>query len=931
MSAKGETTGTNSKTLDGNTSLSAQQADIAELTSQHAVIQNLDVTNLNAQNIHIDNTSTNYYLATDSSDQFRTNSSNMDFTVPFSTPTFNFKGTGGTGNSIIQAGSINGKNFAMSNSLAGDNVSTITNTSSGAGSASSLSLATPSGSVSVSMDESTKRGIIRTHDQAFGLDLFTPSNLDGFVVSSGAIEVLNVGNTGVETIAVSTPLVNVTNLTNTDTLRVLNTADATSVTAPTIMSGGALIQKSCWADTFATLSSQDSTSRITGAITTFGGLGVAKTINALALVADTITSNVSTSAGALTATSVASSGIITAPTITATATVSGAIVSSGLNSMTPAGITLGAGGLAIAAGNITVNPLGGISVSGAPPVAGTVSAAALVAASAILTSLTTVTASISGSATINSPTFTGTTTFSTGFTAPSAHFTDPSLGLAVDKSASIGGTLSVTGPGNAFQVTNNATISGSLGVNGSGGLVVTNTTTTGNIIVGSGGRLKLATSTADTTLLGVDVTNDSTNTSITLVGTTASSNPGSILYKAKEAGAHIFTGTAVVGPFVDDTKYASLFAGYLTLNGQAPGTLLTVSGPTSLVDVTSTGISTLNTVNVTGTGTALTVQNNTVMNGNLTVNGTLTTSGSITTTGSTDITANSITLLKSSGTGLGVSANAVIGGTINVTGSGTFGSIVNNGNQTIAGTLGVTGATTTSSITALGLVQTSVSFASNAGTSSGTGIAHYRFQSGGNDRWAFGLANTESGSNSGSDLRLFNYTDAGVTIGNVVNVTRSTGLLTLSNGLAIAAGGFAVTGNSTIAGTFGVTGNTTITGTLTSTGGFLAPSGLFNQASGLGLAVTANATVGGALTVTGAGNAFQVTNNSTIGGSLGINGVGTALVVANSVSVGGNQTITGTLGVTGATTLGALTASSVSCTNNATVGGTLGVTGKKIY
>jgi hypothetical protein len=96
------------------------------------------------------------------------------------------------------------------------------------------------------------------------------------------------------------------------------------------------------------------------------------------------------------------------------------------------------------------------------------------------------------------------------------------------------------------------------------------------------------------------------------------------------------------------------------------------------------------------------------------------------------------------------------------------------------------------------------------------------------------------------------------------------------------------------------------------------------------LAVTTNATVTGTLGVTGETTLVNasVTGNASVGGTLGVTGASTLA----SVSVTNNATVGGTLGVTGATTLAGLTAgastlASASVTGNATVGGTLDVTG----
>lgn len=68
--------------------------------------------------------------------------------------------------------------------------------------------------------------------------------------------------------------------------------------------------------------------------------------------------------------------------------------------------------------------------------------------------------------------------------------------------------------------------------------------------------------------------------------------------------------------------------------------------------------------------------------------------------------------------------------------------------------------------------------------------------------------------------------------------------------------------------------------------------------------------------------------SATVSGTLSVTGTTTlAALTLGSLSASGNATVGGTLGVTGATTLAGLTAASAAITGNATVGGTLGVTG----
>jgi len=107
-----------------------------------------------------------------------------------------------------------------------------------------------------------------------------------------------------------------------------------------------------------------------------------------------------------------------------------------------------------------------------------------------------------------------------------------------------------------------------------------------------------------------------------------------------------------------------------------------------------------------------------------------------------------------------------------------------------------------------------------------------------------------------------------------------------------------------------------------------------------------NATLSGTLAVTGASTLAAVSattiaasSNATVGGTLGVTGTTTAAQV-NATGLGlsgpGNATIGGTLGVTGATTLGTtstgqFTASTVHATGNTQLDGTLAVTGASTF
>ena len=102
--------------------------------------------------------------------------------------------------------------------------------------------------------------------------------------------------------------------------------------------------------------------------------------------------------------------------------------------------------------------------------------------------------------------------------------------------------------------------------------------------------------------------------------------------------------------------------------------------------------------------------------------------------------------------------------------------------------------------------------------------------------------------------------------------------------------------------------------------------------------ISNNASVGGTLSVTGSSTTHGINNSgngiSNAGAVSGVSTLSTSgAATLNSASVTNNETVGGTLGVTGNTSLstlstsGAATLNSASITNNETVGGTLGVTG----
>lgn len=135
------------------------------------------------------------------------------------------------------------------------------------------------------------------------------------------------------------------------------------------------------------------------------------------------------------------------------------------------------------------------------------------------------------------------------------------------------------------------------------------------------------------------------------------------------------------------------------------------------------------------------------------------------------------------------------GGITGTTGSfsstlGVTGLLSANGGEAITGNLSVSGTTTHTGLVTLngGLTVASgaVSFGSTAEVTGAAGAnAGFGLQIAGTQRWLMYETGAESGSNTGSNLLVCPYSDAGTQLSCPLGITRSTSLVTISNGLTV--------------------------------------------------------------------------------------------------------------------------------------------------
>ena len=367
--------------------------------------------------------------------------------------------------------------------------------------------------------------------------------------------------------------------------------------------------------------------------------------------------------------------------------------------------------------------------------------------------------------------------------------------------------------------------------------------------------------------------------------------------------------------------------------------------------MTVTNAATIGSLNLTATGTALSVNNNGSVGGNFQVLGTL--AGGATTISTLSATNGSfsgtlgvvdtISATKATGTGLAVTSNATVGGTLTTTGATNGSSATYTGNVGLDGLLRVGNSSTPGRIR---MAATSADY-SVFGVNSSDDATNTRITLSGSTRVTTPGCITYVSIGSGSSHNFFG--DTAVQATSILNAGK---LNLTATGV-----GLAVTNNATVGGTLVVTGATTF-GSI-SVGGVSASTLAATAASGTGLAVTSNATVGGTLIVTGATTQTGIltVNNTMSCVGLTITGGGTSLLVNNNATISGGLTVVGASSLQGNVGTNALTSTTISVTaagtaltvnnnalisggltisgaataltvaNNATIGGTLQVTG----
>lgn len=237
-------------------------------------------------------------------------------------------------------------------------------------------------------------------------------------------------------------------------------------------------------------------------------------------------------------------------------------------------------------------------------------------------------------------------------------------------------------------------------------------------------------------------------------------------------------------------------------------------------------------------------------------------------------------------------SNLIINNSISST-SNSIGSFVTSGGISSSNTTDAISPTNGGSMTLAGGLAVGKTVYSNFGYYSNNGIgSHLSLQNGNINRFSFNLLETETGSNIGSNLTLNSYTDTGISLNTIFNITRS-GIITIGGTIGSSnstTGQVLLTGGISISNTTNATSYTS-GGSLTSSGGF---------AFGRDCYINGTLNINTHLNINGISNLKQ-TNINTDNGSFNLTGSNSFSLISGSSSLlrttSGNLTLESLLGL----------------------------------
>ena len=511
-------------------------------------------------------------------------------------------------------------------------------------------------------------------------------------------------------------------------------------------------------------------------------------------------------------------------------------------------------------------------------------------------------------------------------------------GLSVTSNATVGGSLTVSGDASMSDISTSgyAVVAGATTLGGT--LAVTDATTMSGVLNANAGiavdtnKFTVADTTGDTVIAGtLDVSGAMMLDGALDVNSTADIQNTLTLSKATGTGLSV-TSNAIVGGSLTVSGDASMAdvstSGYAAFNGDVSvadtKTFTVGTGATSLGGTLAvTDATTMSGLLNANAGIAVDTDKFTVADttGDTAIAGTLDVSGAMMLDGALDVNStadiqNTLTLSKETGTGLSVTSNATVGGSLTVSGDASMADVSTSGYATFNGAVAVAGSNTLTVGTGATTLGGSLAVSGDASMAdvSTSGYA------------TFNGAVAVAGSNN-------------LTVG--TGTTTMGGLLNANAGIAVDTDKFTVAanGNTAVAGTMDISGAMMLDGALdvNSTADILDTLTLSKE-TGTGLSVTSNATVGGSLTVSGDASMADVSTSgyATFNGAVAVAGSNTLTVGTGATTLGGALSVAGDASMADVSTSGYATfngAVEVAGANNLTVGtgattlgGTLAVT-----